>query len=452
MGVGTSTFRVAVVGAGPSGLYAADALAAREEAPRFEVDIIDRLPVPFGLVRYGVAPDHASIRSVRDTLEAVLDRPGVRFLGNVPVGGSGGVITAQELRDCYDAVIWTYGASRDRRLGIPGEDLAGSVAATDLVAWYTGHPDADEHFSSFLPSRQRAVIVGVGNVAVDVARILAKTPAELAPTDMPPHVLETLADTDVRQIHVLGRRGPAWASWTTKELRELGELADADVVVDPADLVLDPASESAIAGDRLIARNVEVLRAWSHREPRGARRTLSLHFGVRPVELVEGPPGSVSGVRIERTAPDGTGSWRGTGETSVIEADLVVRSVGYRGVPIDDLPFDDAHGTIHSDAGRIRPGEYTAGWIRRGPSGIIGTNKKCALGAVDALVADATDGLLPHPAPDRIDRLLAERGVSVVHTEGWRAIDRAERELGAARGVERTTISDHTALLRAAGL
>ena len=274
--------RVAVIGSGPSGMYAADALVTQAEIP-VEVDVIDRLPVPFGLVRYGVAPDHVSIRSVRDTLDKVLDKPGVRFVGNVTVGDD---LTVADLLTCFDAIVFTYGASRDRRLGIPGEDLPGSVAATDFVAWYCGHPDADRAlFEELIPAATGVVVVGIGNVAVDVTRVLAKTVAELESTDMPQHVFDTLARSQVTDIHVLGRRGPAQATFTTKELRELGELADADVLVSPADLELDEASAALAASDRTVGRNVEVMREWSRREPEGKPRRVHLHFFARPHAL-----------------------------------------------------------------------------------------------------------------------------------------------------------------------
>lgn len=434
------TLRVAVVGSGPSGMYAADALAS--EGAR--VDVYDRLPVPFGLVRYGVAPDHVSIRSVRDTLDKVLDRPEVRFVGNVDVGTD---LALASLQSCYDAVVLTYGASRDRALGIPGEDLDGSVAATDFVAWYCGHPDADRStFERLVPTTTGAVVVGVGNVAVDVTRVLAKTVAELDATDMPQHVLDTLALSPVTDIHLLGRRGPAQAAFTTKELRELGELADADVIVDPDGLAFDAASEEVIAQDRAIARNVDVIREWAERSPAGRSRRIHLHFLARPVEL-QGD-GRVSSVVVERTALDGSGGAVGTGSLLTVPANLVVRSVGYRGVPLPGVPFES--GIIPSIDGRVVsdgvpvPGLFVAGWIKRGPTGIIGTNKKDAVATVASLLADARDGRLPEPTGDP-DELLDGR--TVVTTEGWRRIDAAERSLGAGRGRARTTIHERSALL-----
>jgi ferredoxin--NADP+ reductase len=448
------TVRVAVIGSGPSGIYAADALVSQSEVP-VEVDVIDRLPVPFGLVRYGVAPDHLSIRSVRDTLDKTLDKPGVRFLGNVSVGED---VSMAELHRCYDAIVLTYGASRDRRLGVPGEDLAGSVAATDFVAWYCGHPDADRDlFESLVPEATGVVVVGVGNVAVDVTRVLAKTVAELDHTDMPQYVFDTLAKSKITDIHVLGRRGPAQAAFTTKELRELGELADADIIVDPADMELDEASAALAASDKAVARNVEVMRVWSTEAPSGKPRRIHLHFFARPTEL-RGTD-HVETVVVERTALTPEGSAVGTGEFTEIAANVVIRSVGYRGTALDEVPFDSGRNVIPHTDGRVErdgvtvPGEYVAGWIKRGPTGIIGTNKKDAVQTVASLLADAVAGTLPGPATptaEAVDALLTERGVEVVTTAGWRSIDAAERALGATRGRDRTTIHDTADLLAAA--
>jgi ferredoxin--NADP+ reductase len=448
------TVRVAVIGSGPSGIYAADALVSQSEVP-VEVDVIDRLPVPFGLVRYGVAPDHLSIRSVRDTLDKTLDKPGVRFLGNVSVGED---VSMAELHSRYDAIVLTYGASRDRRLGVPGEDLAGSVAATDFVAWYCGHPDADRDlFESLVPEATGVVVVGVGNVAVDVTRVLAKTVAELDHTDMPQYVFDTLAKSKITDIHVLGRRGPAQAAFTTKELRELGELADADIIVDPADMELDEASAALAASDKAVARNVEVMRVWSTEAPSGKPRRIHLHFFARPTEL-RGTD-HVETVVVERTALTPEGSAVGTGEFTEIAANVVIRSVGYRGTALDEVPFDSGRNVIPHTDGRVErdgvtvPGEYVAGWIKRGPTGIIGTNKKDAVQTVASLLADAVAGTLPGPATptaEAVDALLTERGVEVVTTAGWRSIDAAERALGATRGRDRTTIHDTADLLAAA--
>lgn len=451
----TRPVRIAIVGSGPSGMYAADALASQTQVP-VEVDVLDRLPVPFGLVRYGVAPDHVSIRSVRDTLDKVLDKPGVRFVGNVDVGKH---VSMADLHRHFDAVVLTYGASRDRRLGIPGEELDGSVAATDFVAWYCGHPDAERTtFERLIPSSVGVVVVGVGNVAVDVTRVLAKTVAELDQTDMPQHVLDTLDGSTVVDIHVLGRRGPAQATFTTKELRELGELLNADVVVDPLDVVIDAASEATIATDKSVARNVDVIREWSTRGPGERRRKVFLHFCARPVELLG--DGRVSSVVVEKTMLDGTGNARGTGVTYELPANLVIRSVGYRGTAMGDVPFDATSNVIPHLNGRVVlegvvvPGEYVAGWIKRGPTGVIGTNKKDATATVAALLEDAGAGRLPEaeePCSSAFDTLLVERGVRTVTTEGWRSIDKAEKALGASRDRPRTTIHEVSSMLAIAG-
>jgi ferredoxin--NADP+ reductase len=449
----TRPLRIAVIGSGPSGMYAADALASQADL-EVSVDVIDRLPVPFGLVRYGVAPDHHSIRSVRDTLDRVLDKPGVRFVGNVEVGED---VSLAELHEYFDAVILTYGASRDRRLEIEGEDLDGSVAATDFVAWYCGHPDADRAtFERLIPTGTAVAVIGVGNVAIDVTRVLAKTVGELDDTDMPQYVLDTLGGSHITDIHLLGRRGPAQATFTTKELRELGELLDADVIVDPADLAFDAASDEVIRTDKAVARNVEVIKEWATRVPAGKNRRVHVHFLARPVEL-RGDD-RVREVIVERTALDGSGGVAGTGEFISIAADLVVRSVGYRGTGLDDVPFDAKRGVIPNSEGRVErdgqpvPGEYVAGWIKRGPTGIIGTNKKDANATVASLLADQAAGTLPVASAGTVedfDALLAERGITIVTTAGWRAIDGAERALGALAGRDRTTIHDRQSLIEA---
>ena len=275
----TRPLRVAIIGSGPSGMYAADALVGQSDV-EVSVDIIDRLPSPFGLVRYGVAPDHLSIRSVRDTLDKVLDHPQVRFLGNVEVGRD---LSLAQLREFYDAIVFTYGASRDRALGIPGEDLPGSIAATDFVNWYTGHPDTSpDAFVDFLASSRSVAVVGVGNVAVDVTRVLSKAPGEIEHTDMPEHVFAALRASGVRDVHVIGRRGPAQATWTTKELRELGELEEAQVLVAEGADTYDPASHRAIGDDKAVARNVAVVEGWTAHVDDGRSRTIHLHFRCRP--------------------------------------------------------------------------------------------------------------------------------------------------------------------------
>ena len=445
--------RVAVVGSGPSGIYAAEALTRQNVMP-VEIDVLDRLPTPFGLVRYGVAPDHLSIRGIRETLWRLLRNPAVRFLGNVELGTD---LTVDELRQHVDAVIYTFGAARDRRLGIPGEDLPGSLAATDLVAWYCGHPDASRGpVEEALRTARSAVVVGVGNVALDVARVLARCGA-LDHTDMPQHVLGALGSCPVRDVHVLGRRAPAHAAFTTKELRELGKIEGVEVRVDPEDLAPEPVGDAVLASNRAAARNVDVLREWAeHPNPGGQAAGVHLRFFTRPVEILG--TDRVEGVLVERTRFDPDGRLVGTGEQTVIEAQLVVRSVGYRGVALPGLPFDTATNVVPHDRGRVvrdgvaAPGEYVAGWIKRGPTGVIGTNKSDAHESVATLLADADLSALPAPAHPRrqaLTDLLAARGVQVFTLDDWQTIDAAEKALGQTRGRDRTTLHSRSELLAA---
>ena len=444
--------RVAVIGSGPSGIYAAQSLIKNApEVGGVEVDVIDRLPAPYGLVRYGVAPDHGKIKSIILALRKVLETDGIRFLGNVDIGTD---LTMQELHEHYDAIVVAYGAAIDRRLGIDGEELAGSFSATDFVAWYSGHPDTQ--IDRFTLDATDVVVVGVGNVAVDVARILAKTADDLRPTDLPDHVLDVLSASHVTDIHVLGRRGPAQAKFTTKELRELGELVNADVVVREDELVLDAASEETIATDANQRRNLEILRTWATEKPSGKPRRIHLRFLVRPATIFGSE--KVDGVEVERTELDGTGNVKGTGILETIPAQMVLRSVGYRGQGLAGLPFDERSGTIPHEAGRVLhegrqvPGEYVAGWIKRGPTGVIGTNKSDASETITSLIADAPN-LTPAPIrdPQALLNLLVSRGVHVVDWEGWVGIDAAEIALGQAQGRERIKIADRELLLGHAG-
>lgn len=442
--------RVAVVGSGPAGVYAAAALVRGAATEPVQVDVLDRLPSPFGLVRYGVAPDHPKIQSISRALAKVLEDPAVRFLGNVEVGSQ---VSLLDLHRHYDALLFAHGASVDRRLGIPGEDLPGSWSATEFVAWYCGHPDVEpDRFS--LQARSVAVI-GMGNVALDVTRLLAKPADELRTTDLPEHVLDALLASRVEDVHVIGRRGPLQARFTTKELREIGEITGADVLVDPAELEISPAGERLADAEPVLRRNLEVLRSWAQREPEGRPRRVHLRFRRRPVEVLG--EDRVTGLLLERTVVDDEGRVTGTGETSTLDVALVLRSVGYRGVPVPGLPFDEAAGVVPNAAGRVLragrvvPGQYVAGWIKRGPTGVIGTNKHDAQETVDALLADAP--ALPRaPArdPDSVLALLADRGVDVVTWQGWRAIELAEAALGRQLGRERSKIVSRADLLRAA--
>ncbi|MGB8996498.1 MAG: FAD-dependent oxidoreductase [Pseudonocardiaceae bacterium] len=439
--------RVAVIGSGPAGLYAADELSKHDAV---SVDVVDRLPCPYGLLRYGVAPDHLKMKSLETTLRKILERPRVRFLGGVELGAG---ISVDELREYYDAVVYATGSSVDRRLSIPGEDLPGSFSATEFVAWYCGHPDAE--VDAFTLTARSAVVVGVGNVAVDVARILAKTAQELDVTDMPDHVLSVLDKSTVSDIHIVGRRGPAQAKFTTKELRELGELANADVVVDPAELVLDQAGKELVETNKTVRRNVETLQDWSTRSQQGRARRIHLRFLLAPVAVVGAE--RVEAVQCERNELDGSGGVVGTGKTVTLPAQLLLRSVGYRGMALPGVPFDERSGVIPNMAGRVLrngstvTGEYVVGWIKRGPTGVIGTNKGDAKETVEQLLHDL-DALprAAHREPDAIITNLAQRNVGVVTWAGWEAIDAAEQALGVAAGRTRIKITDRAALLIAA--
>ncbi|MGH3621988.1 MAG: FAD-dependent oxidoreductase [Sciscionella sp.] len=440
--------RVAVIGSGPAGLYATDELCKHGGV---EVDVLDRLPCPYGLLRYGVAPDHLKMKSLEAALRRILERDGVRFLGGVRLGDELGV---EDLTQHYDAVIYAVGASADRRLGIPGEDLPGSFSATEFVSWYCGHPDAA--VDQFTLDARSAVIIGVGNVAVDIARILAKTSEELREqTDIHDPVLDVLAASAITDIHLVGRRGAAQAKFTTKELRELGELANADVVVHPEELELGVAGEQTVEQDKAVRRNVEVLREWAEREQQGRSRRIHLRFLRSPVAVFG--DGRVDGVELERNILDDSGGAIGTGETETVPAQLLLRSVGYRGLALPGVPFDERKGVIPHDAGRVlRDGtpsvrEYVVGWIKRGPTGVIGTNKSDAKETVTTLLGDLdTLPRAPRRDPEAIVELLAQRGVTVITWQGWQAIDAAEQALGVGGGRNRVKIADIDALLAAA--
>jgi ferredoxin/flavodoxin---NADP+ reductase len=439
---------VAVVGSGPSGCYTAQSLVQRD--PGVLVDVLDRLPCPYGLVRYGVAPDHEKIKSLQNNLRTVLEDERVRFLGGVQVGPRG--VPVARLRELYHAVVYCVGAATDRRLGIPGEDLRGSWSATEFVSWYSAHPDAVA--DGFVLGARTAVVIGVGNVAVDVTRMLARGAAELSPTDMPESALASLASSQVSRIHMVGRRGPSVARFTTKELRELGTLPDTQVTVNPVELEMDPDYVDPSALPAAQRRNIEVLRGWATAPAPSGRHRIRLRFFLRPVELLADGD-RVCGVRLERTRPDGRGGLIGTGRYEEIEAQLVLRSVGYRGVALDGLPFDPQRGTVPHVAGRVvregvaTPGEYVAGWIKRGPTGVIGTNRPCAKETVTSLLEDAP-ALLRRAVPaDPLTALRAE-GVRPVEWSGWQAIERAEAELGASLGRGVVKLPDWESLLTAA--
>jgi ferredoxin--NADP+ reductase len=443
-----SALRVAVVGSGPAGFYAADALLKSED-PRVEVDVLDRLPTPWGLVRLGVAPDHENIKAVSRAFEKVAARPGFRFFGNVEVGRD---VTHAELVAIYDAVVYSVGAQTDRRLGIPGEDLPGSWPATAFVAWYNGHPDFQE--LEFDLSHERAVVIGNGNVAVDCVRMLALTAQELAPTDTTDAAAEGIVGSGLEEIVMLGRRGPVQAAFTPPELKELGELAGADVIVDARDLELDPASVRELEEDRERARrNLDLLREYAPREPDGKPRRIALRFLASPVAIVgDGKVEAIEIVRNELVEENGRIVARPTGETETIECGIVLRSVGYQGVALQGVPFDETTRTIPNDRGRVAGAErtYAAGWIKRGPSGVIGTNKKDASETVELLLEDARAGKLDRPEAEparSLETLLESRGVDFVEYTGWQAIDAAERAAGEPLGRPRVKLGTWSRLL-----
>jgi ferredoxin/flavodoxin---NADP+ reductase len=421
--------------------------------------VYDRLPTPWGLVRGGVAPDHPNIKAVSRVYEKTAAHPEFRFFGNVEYGTD---VTHEDLLERYHAVIYAVGAQTDRRIGIPGEDLPGSWAATEFVAWYNGHPDFCH--PEFDLSCERAVVIGNGNVAADVARMLAVTRDELAVTDVADHALDVLAESKIREIVVLGRRGPAQAAFTNPELLELGAMTDADVFVDSRDVALDPLSQTWLEGDGASStarKNVEILSGYAGRKPTGKRRRIVLRFLVSPVEILGSE--RVEGIRIcrnELRAEDGTIRACATQTTEELACGIVFRSIGYRGIPLAGLPFDERAGTIPNQGGRITgedgeplPGEYVVGWIKRGPTGIIGTNKRDAQETVDALLADLDADALNRPADadrEALEMLLAERKPEHVTYTGWEAIDAAEKTAGEPHGRPRVKLTSMDELLEAA--
>lgn len=449
VGTAERPLRVAIIGAGPSGFYAAGAFLD-QDAVQVSVDLFDRLPTPFGLVRDGVAPDHQKIKSVTRVYDRIASDPRVRFFGNVAFGTH---LTHEDVRRYYDQVIYAVGASGDRKLGIPGEDLGGSYSATSFVAWYNGHPDyADLDFDL---SGENVAVVGIGNVAMDVARILAKPVEVLAKTDIADYALEKLRHSRVKRIYVLGRRGPAQAAFTNPELRELGDIEGAEVNVDPADIELDPHSLAGMEADRDIARNVETLRQYALRGEDGRPRKIYLRFLVSPVELL-GENGHIKALRLQRNELQPTESSylqaRGIDVYETLEMDIVFRAVGYRGVPLPGLPFNSRSGTIPNEGGRVLnpetgtpiPGEYVVGWAKRGPTGIIGTNKPDAIETVRLALQDVSS-IQPvddECADPRAAELFIRTGQPrCVSYDDWRLLDQVEIKRGQALGRPRVKFS-----------
>jgi ferredoxin--NADP+ reductase len=460
-GTEAQPLRVAIVGAGPTGYYAADALF-RCPGLVAEVDVYDRVPTPYGLVRAGVAPDHQKIKAVTAAFDKVAANPRFRFYGCVELGRH---LSVDDLRAHYHMVLYTTGAQTDRRMGIPGEDLRNSHAATEFVAWYNGHPDYRD--LTFDLSQERAAVVGVGNVAADVARILCRTPEELAATDIADHALEALRASRIREVYVLGRRGPAQAAFTNPEVRELGELAGADVTARPDEVEPDELTRQTLerTPDRSTQKKVEMLMEYARRAPTGKARRLVMRFLVSPVALLDDGTGAVAGMRLVRNrlyaTATGTLQSKPTGELEELALGLVFRSVGYRGVPLPGVPFNDDWGVILNDQGRVldpqtkKPlvGQYTAGWIKRGPTGVIGTNKPDAAETVACMVEDlARDIFLraADPSTAAIERLVAERQPQCFSYQDWLRLDDLEIRRGKETGrprVKFTTVKDMLAAL-----
>ena len=461
--VGTSgqPLRVAVIGSGPAAFYASE-LLLKNAAHTIEVDMFERLAAPHGLVRYGVAPDHAKIKTVTRAYDAIAAHPRFRFFGYVEFGKD---ITLPDLAAHYHQVLFATGAQTDRHMGIPGEDLAGSHAATEFVAWYNGHPDFRD--CQFDLSVTRAAVVGVGNVAIDVARILVRTPEELEKTDMAAHAIEALRESRIEEVYLLGRRGPAQAAFTNPEVKEIGEMPGADVIVRPDEVQLDPLSEAYVAAaeDRTLVKKIEILQGYAVRKPEGRSRRLHVRFLVSPVELIGDANGHVTGMRLVRNrlvaGSGGAISAESTGEFEDLDVGLVFRSVGYRGVGLQGVPFDEKRGVIPNDHGRVLdpasapvPGLYATGWIKRGPSGVIGTNKPDAADTVASMLADLTEGIHLHPTqPDAgaVEGLVLMRQPLAVSYADWLRADALECSAGQACGRPRLKFPSIEEMLAALG-
>lgn len=462
VGTAPQPLRVAIVGSGPAGFYAAEKLL-KQKGLVVEVDMYDRLPAPFGLVRFGVAPDHEKIKNVTRVFEKAASKPNFRFYGNVEVGKH---ISVEELKQHYHQLCFATGAQTDRRMGVPGEDLPRSHPATEFVAWYNGHPDYRD--CEFDLSVESVAVVGVGNVAMDVARILCRTPEELAATDIADYALEALRNSEVRKVYVLGRRGPAQAAFTNPEIKELGELAGADIAVVPEEIELDPLSGTKLdeGQDKETLKKLEILNSYVDRPATGKPRLLTLRFLVSPVELRGDEAAGVTGMRLVRNelyvSDDGSLRPRPTNAFEELPIDMVFRSVGYRGVPISGLPFHDRWGVIPNEKGRVmerqasepQPGVYVAGWIKRGPSGVIGTNKPCAGETVDSMLEDVAAGRVlepEHPEAEAAERLVSERQPEFISYEDWTRLAEMERAAGKRQGRPRVKFTSLQEMLGALG-
>lgn len=455
----TRPLRVAIVGAGPAGIYAADALMKSDTAqdPGVSIDLFERMPAPFGLIRYGVAPDHPRIKGIVTALHKVLDKPNIRLLGNLDYGTD---FTLDDLNRFYDAVIFSTGANADRALDIPGIDLDGSYGAADFVSWYDGHPDVPREWPL---EAEKVAVLGVGNVALDVARVLAKTGDELLPTEIPPNVYEGLKNNKAVEVHVFGRRGPAQAKFTPLELRELDHSPTIEVIVDPEDIDYDQGSEQARRASKQVDMVANTLQDWAIRDAGNRPHKLFLHFFESPHEIL-GEDGKVVGLRTERTELDGTGNVRGTGRYRDWDVQAVYRAVGYLSQNIAQLPFDEQAGTVPNEAGRVledegaegpqrfMPHTYVTGWIKRGPVGLIGHTKGDANETVANLLEDRAAGRLntpEEPSEDAVVQFLEGKQLPYTTWQGWYRLDAHERSLGEAEGRERVKVVEREDMFRA---
>ncbi len=442
--------RLAIVGAGPAGIYAADILLKHERAFDVSIDLFEQLPAPYGLVRYGVAPDHPRIKGIINALREVLDSGDIRIFGNVHYGTD---ITLDDLKRHYHAVIFSTGAIRDAALDIPGIDAHGSYGAADFVSWYDGHPDVPREWPL---EAQSVAVIGNGNVALDVARLLAKHPEDLLPTEVPDNVYEGLVASPVTDVHVFGRRGPMQVKFTPLELRELGELRDVDMIVHEEDFDYDEASQRAIESNKQITVIDRIFTQWRARETGAASRRLHLHFYAKPLEVLTDDDGRVSGFRYERTEPDGAGGVRGTGEVREVEVQSVYRAVGYFGSPLDGIPFDERHGVIPNHEGQVLgddnrqlPGVYATGWIKRGPVGLIGHTKSDAMETIQHLVTDQGSWWSPaDPDEQSVVQMLDDRGVLYTNLDGWHRLDAHEVALGEPHGRARIKVVPRDEMIR----
>ncbi|MCA1943272.1 MAG: FAD-dependent oxidoreductase [Yonghaparkia sp.] len=442
--------RLAIVGAGPAGIYAADILLKHERSFDVSIDLFEQLPAPYGLVRYGVAPDHPRIKGIINALREVLDSGDIRIFGNVRYGID---ITLDDLKRHYNAVIFATGAIRDAELNIPGIDAHGSYGAADFVSWYDGHPDVPRTWPLEASS---VAVIGNGNVALDVARMLVKHPVDLLPTEVPDNVYEGLQASPVTDVHVFGRRGPMQVKFTPLELRELGELRDVDMIVHEEDFDYDEASQRAIESNKQITVIDRIFTQWRQRETGQASRRLHLHFYAKPLEVVKDADGRVAAFRYERTEPDGQGGVRGTGEVREVAVQALYRAVGYFGSPLDGIPFDDRHGVIPNHEGQVladdnsvMSGVYATGWIKRGPVGLIGHTKSDAMETIQHLVTDQASWWSPaEPDEQAVVDLLQSRGVLWTDLEGWHRLDAHEVALGAPQGRERIKVVPRDEMIR----